>query len=54
MAKYRTVHTGANSQFGGRHDGLANRSYQSPGRNTAPVRAGRKQTAINPRNINKG
>src|SRR6476646_3881229 len=38
-----TVQKGANSQFGGRHDGLASRSYQSPGGTTAPVAAARKQ-----------
>jgi hypothetical protein len=31
------VHTGAKSRFGGRQDGFFNRSYQSPGRNNAPV-----------------
>jgi Complex I intermediate-associated protein 30 (CIA30) len=35
-------------RFGGRHDGLASRSYHSPGRNRAPVRAARKQQAMKP------
>jgi hypothetical protein len=36
------VYTGAKSRFGGRPDGFFNRSYQSPGRNNAPVSAARK------------
>ena len=52
IVKYRTVHTGAKSQFGGRQVGFANRSYQSPGRNSAPVRAAKKQAAMKPRSPN--
>jgi hypothetical protein len=52
IVKYRTVHTGAKSQFGGRQVGFANRSYQSPGRNSAPVRAAKKQAAMKPRSTN--
>ena len=51
--KYRTVHTGANSRFGGRQDGLARCSYQSPGRNTAPPRAATKQATIKPNSASR-
>src|SRR3954447_8001381 len=47
MVRYRTVQIGANSQFGGRHRGLTSRSYQPPGRNTAPGMAARKHAARN-------
>jgi hypothetical protein len=36
----------AKIRFGGRHDGFFNRSYQSPGRNHAPVSAARKLAAM--------
>lgn len=46
IIRYRTVHTGAKSRFGGRQDGFFNCSYQSPGRNNAPCSAARKQAAM--------
>src|SRR5215207_11489567 len=47
IMRYRTVQTGANSELGGRHRGLTSRSYQAPGRNTAPGMATRKHAATN-------
>src|SRR4249920_1660049 len=39
---------GPNNQFGGRQEGLASLSYQSPGGNAAPVAAARKQAPTKP------
>src|SRR5918995_7307174 len=47
MVRYRTVQIGANSQFGGRQRGLTSRSYQPPGRNTAPGMAAKQHAATN-------
>jgi hypothetical protein len=53
MIKYRTVHTGTNSRFGGRQDGSARCSYHSPGRNTAPPKAATKQATTKPNSASR-
>ena len=48
QCRRRIVQAGANSQLGGRHDSLANRSYHSPGGNKTPIDAARKHAAAKP------